>query len=286
MDDHRNVEFDCRSLLAMPSISDAEYWDQIGMSWLDRHPPGLWRESSDQQQELLLRRWLPQREGCQMLKTDLFDEVAGQGLVASLIGSGVHVTAIDISPWIVQRCRMTHPKLDAQVGDVRQLPFASQSFDVVFSGSTLDHFEHAQDLYLALAELRRVLRPAGLLIMTLDNPCHPLLALRNGPLLPLWRRIGLVPYRVGATLPAAALVEALRCNGLNVREVTNVGHAPRVLAVAAADWFERFQPLGRRLYLWILDKMELLEALPTARFTGHYTAILAEAPRLRTVGDE
>lgn len=269
----------------MPRLSDAEYWDRVGRTWQDRHPPGLWRESSDQQQEVLLRRWLPQQGGCRLLKTDLFDEVAGRGLVAGLIDSGVHVTAVDISPWIVDRCRLAHPALEARVADVRRLPFASASFDVVFSGSTLDHFDNSRDLGQAMAELSRVLRPSGLLILTLDNPCHPLLALRNGTLLPLWRRIGLVPYQVGVTLPPAALADVVRGSGLIVREVTSIGHAPRVLAVAAARGFERVQPLGRRLYLWALRQMECLEALPTARFTGHYTAILAQAPRFHPVGD-
>ena len=69
--------------------------------------------------------------------------------------------------------------IEAVVADVRSLPFAEASFGVVFSGSTLDHFESAADIQRSLGELYRVLRPGGTLILTLDNPANPLIEGRS-----------------------------------------------------------------------------------------------------------
>src|SRR5204863_8026948 len=63
--------------------------------------------------------------------------------------------------------------------DVRALPFADGSFDVVVSTSTLDHFQARADIDTALRELHRVLASDGLAVVTLDNPWNPLVALRN-----------------------------------------------------------------------------------------------------------
>lgn len=61
-----------------------------------------------------------------------------------------------------------------RVADATRLEFDSQSFDLVISGSVL---EHVQPLHVALAELSRVLRPAGLMFHAVDpyywlRGCH------------------------------------------------------------------------------------------------------------------
>lgn len=50
--------------------------------------------------------------------------------------------------------------------------FAAETFDLVVSTSTLDHFTCREDLVTSLEEISRVLRPGGLLILTLDNPLN------------------------------------------------------------------------------------------------------------------
>jgi len=52
-----------------------------------------------------------------------------------------------------------------------------KTFDTVLSNSTLDHFDGAAQIRVSLAEPARVLRPGGRLLVTLDNPANPLLAL-------------------------------------------------------------------------------------------------------------
>jgi SAM-dependent methyltransferase len=271
----------------MLNTAEKDYWNAVGMDWQDRRPHRLWREFTDRQQIGLLRRWLGGRIGdanpLDLLKTDLFDEVASRGVVPWLIERGVRVTGIDVAPAIVADAAARNAGLIAAVADVRSLPFADASFDVVFSGSTLDHFESAADIQAALCELGRVLRPRGTLILTLDNPANPLIWLRNGPLLGLFRRIGIVPYQVGATLGPRALERAVQAAGLDVVETTAVMHCPRAIAVAVAGPMERLSRAWQESFLRHLQTWERLERWPTRWLTGHYVAIHAVAPRDRGV---
>jgi len=259
-----------------------DYWDSVGADWQQRRPHGLWREFTDRQQIALLTRWLSGWGGAgrrpDLLKTDLFDEVAGQGLVSRLLKTGAKVTGIDVAPGIVAEAAARNAGLKAVVADVRSLPFTEAAFDVVFSGSTLDHFESAADIQTALGELRRVLRPGGTLILTLDNPANPLIWLRNGPLLGLLRRVGIVPYQVGATLGPRSLKRAVQATGLDVVEATAVMHCPRVIAVAVAGPMERLSQSWQESFLRSLHTWERLERWPTRWLTGHYVAVHATKP--------
>jgi len=265
----------------------AGYWDDVAEKWRLARPQPLWRECSDLHQAALIARWLhrpleavhPARgPELSILKTDLFDEVAGRGVVHFLLAAGVRVTGIDISSVVVAEGSSRNRGLEALVADVRCLPFAESSFDVVFSGSTLDHFESAADIQTALGELRRVLRPGGTLILTLDNPANPIIWLRNGPLLGLLRRIGIVPYQVGATLGPRALERAVHAAGFTVIETTAVMHCPRAIAVAVAGPMERLSRSWQESFLRHLQTWERLERWPTRWLTGHYVAIYAVKP--------
>lgn len=265
------------------STDEQAYWDRVGDDWRRRRPHGLWREYSDRHQVGLLDRWIGSRIASRsatgsrfdLLKTDLFDEVAGLGVVARPPARGVNVTGIDVAPTIVSDAAARNPGLEAVVADVRSLPFPDGSFDAVFSGSTLDHFESVAEIPFALRELARVLRPGGSLILTLDNPGNPLIRLRNGPLSRVVRWLGIVPYQVGATLHRRPLVESLRAAGFEVRQMTAVLHCPRAIAVALAGPASHLGTSGQEMFLRMLGMFEVLEQMPTRWLTGHYLAVHA-----------
>jgi ubiquinone/menaquinone biosynthesis C-methylase UbiE len=74
----------------------------------------------------------------------------------------LRLTGIDLSAdMIAQSERNLRPYADratAQVGDVTDLPFPDDSFDLVVSSFSLHHWDHPE---AAVPELARVLRPGG-----------------------------------------------------------------------------------------------------------------------------
>ena len=90
---------------------------------------------------------------------------AGAGLhTLALLQTGAQVTASDISPnslsLLKQRSQSTTDNLKTEVADMERLPFPAASFDVIVSAGSLSY----GDPNLVDCEIRRVLRPGGMLI--------------------------------------------------------------------------------------------------------------------------
>ncbi|MFN9445868.1 MAG: class I SAM-dependent methyltransferase [Pirellulaceae bacterium] len=281
VDDTSSSDASSSNAKGLSGVHGREYWDGVGLEWRNNGPDWLWREYTDRFQITLLDRWLkgpqgqPVSEPPKALKTDLFDEIAGRGIVRHLAGMGFHTTGIDISPVIVTEASGRNPELHAHCADARKMPFSDASFDLIYSGSTLDHFATVSDIAVAIKELVRVLRPSGKLVLTLDNPTNPLVSLRNGPFLRLLSRFGIVPYQVGVTLGPRRLANLLRSSGLEVLQTTAVLHCPRVLAVWRARGFEGKTTKKQERFLASLARWECLEQWPTRFVTGHFIAIYA-----------
>ncbi len=231
---------------------------------------------SDAVNARLLRRWLPAKRGGRILKTDLFDEVTGAGLVPLLSASFDHVAAIDISAALVGMVRARFPKLEAETADVRALPFRDGTFDAVLSNSTLDHFSARADIDTALGELHRVTRRGGTLLVTFDNPVNPVLAIRNNLPERLRSASGLVPFAIGPTCGPRQLRRLLERTGYDVVKVGAVFHCPRMFVVLGGHLIDRQGSAAlKRLYVRIWSAFEGLEFLPTRFFTGYFVAALA-----------
>lgn len=233
----------------------------------------LWRVQSDVVNTMLIERWLPAAGLRRVLKTDLFDEFVGTGLYAPLRRRASQVVGIDISPAIASSADARCPDLEAVVADVRALPFPDGSFDAVVSNSTLDHFAGVDDVAMAIGELRRVLSPGGRLVMTLDNPLNPIVALRNVLPTSVARAARGVTYEAGWTCGPRRLAWLLTDSGFSIRDVTAVLHFPR--AIVARLGVAR----NGRISPWasLFRAAEHLERLPTRYLTGHFVAALAEA---------
>jgi SAM-dependent methyltransferase len=81
--------------------------------------------------------------------------------------TGATVVATDLSPRMVELA--CERGVDARIADVQALPFDDASFDVVVAAWML---YHVPDLDGALAELARVLRPAGRLVAVTNSRFH------------------------------------------------------------------------------------------------------------------
>jgi SAM-dependent methyltransferase len=90
-------------------------------------------------------------------------------LVAEATAGGFHATGVDVSSYALRRVAAEAPTAAGKVmrGIVEQLPFADASVDVV---SAFDVLEHLLDPEPALAEVRRALRPGGVLIGATPDP--------------------------------------------------------------------------------------------------------------------
>lgn len=254
----------------------SRYWDEVAELWSETTPQGLWRAHSDAVNIALFTRWLPAAGVERLLKTDIFDEAVGEGVLPRLAVPRQSAVGIDVSGAALSSARSRYPRLRAVQADVRRLPFADRSFDAIISNSTLDHFASPEDITTSLRELHRVLRPSGCLILTLDNRANPVIALRG--LLPyrLLHRLGVLPYFVGATYGPAQLRGALMDAGLVVLDLEAIMHCPRVFAVAAARVVERHTgpAMHRRFLRWLMT-FERLARWPTRFRTGHFVAARA-----------
>jgi O-antigen/teichoic acid export membrane protein/ubiquinone/menaquinone biosynthesis C-methylase UbiE len=246
------------------------YWEHVGARWQQSQPNKLWRAHSDAVNRAWLAACWPERRVERVLKTDMFDEAVGEGMYRLLVSRARFVTGIDISLTTLRAAR-------TGIGaDVRQLPFGDGVFDVVVSNSTLDHFETEQELTGSLRELRRVLRPGGELMLTLDNPLNPLVAIRNRLPFALLHRLGLTPYQVGVTCGPARLRRMLRKTGFEVGEVWALLHCLRVFAVKRAGAVQQSgDPARQKRFLTGLMKWERLARWPTRWLTGYFVAVRA-----------
>jgi ubiquinone/menaquinone biosynthesis C-methylase UbiE len=107
------------------------------------------------------------------------DAGTGTGALAfALSGLVREVVALDVVPELLEQARKRiagYPNVSLMEGDVTALPFADAEFDLVGSLNTLHHVSRPE---LAVAELARVTRPGGTLVVV-DQiaPVDPLAAL-------------------------------------------------------------------------------------------------------------
>lgn len=86
------------------------------------------------------------------------------------------VTAVDFSDKAIElakkKCEFQKKNVNFQIADAQALPFADNSFDVIFSCECLEHIPVPQ---FALTEMQRVLKPSGRLILTTENYSNAML---------------------------------------------------------------------------------------------------------------
>jgi SAM-dependent methyltransferase len=96
----------------------------------------------------------------------VLDAGCGDGLFASLVAAP-EVIGVDGSAAMVERARSRG--VDARPGDIHELPFEDESFDVAVCNWTLYHLA---DLDRGIAELARVLRPGGRFVGVYNREGH------------------------------------------------------------------------------------------------------------------
>ncbi|UDY33966.1 class I SAM-dependent methyltransferase [Dermatobacter hominis] len=158
----------------------------------------------------------------------------GSGAVAvALDGPGRTVVGIDLAAAAVRRAARAWPEFLGVVGDVTAMPFADRTFGAVVSLGVLEHTETGPGP--ALVEHRRVLRPGGLLLVTVPR-ISPLKAARDAWHLGIRRRDGYVSRGRWVVRRPTTSVERSSADG--------TGRAFHQYEFAARDWAARVRDAG------------------------------------------
>lgn len=225
----------------------------------------------------LINRWTAGFPVTSFLKTDAFEEANGDDqLLFDLFPGAGRAICIDIS-WTTLGAaarRSSRPAAEFFATDVRRLAMPSACVDLVLSTSTLDHFPCAADIRVALHEIARVVRPGGLVIVTLDNPQNPLYWVLR------WAsRCAGSPFSLGCTLSREQLNRELEDAGLRVEANALLIHNPRCVSTVLFLALRRL--LGARADRPIQSLLSLftqLGRLPSRRFTACFIAARARKP--------
>jgi 2-polyprenyl-3-methyl-5-hydroxy-6-metoxy-1,4-benzoquinol methylase len=210
---------------------------------------------------------------------DVLDVGCGSGIATQMLAeAGARVTAVDLTDWAVETTRRRLRAFGLE-GDVRQedaerLPFADASFDLVFSWGVI---HHSSDMDRALAELVRVCRPGGELVLMVYHRRSLFFVVYRGfqRFLPLARRVGLhfEGARAGETeglvarhFTIAELRDKLERAGLRDVWIRPYGQDAELL------------PLPRRIRLPITERIPRAVKDPILRRLGHQLGVRARKP--------
>lgn len=97
---------------------------------------------------------------------DVLDIASGEGYGSSILARAARkVIGVDISEQAVQHAQQKYqsPNLEYRVGPAAQIPLDDASVDLVVSFETLEHHDQHEAM---MSEIKRVLRPGGLLVMS------------------------------------------------------------------------------------------------------------------------
>ncbi|MEK7518527.1 MAG: class I SAM-dependent methyltransferase [Patescibacteria group bacterium] len=82
--------------------------------------------------------------------------------------AGLQQTGLDLSEELLEIARKNNPQAAFVQGDMRHLPFPSDTFDGVFAKASLLHLQKT-DVPLVLDEILRILKPNGILHLALKK---------------------------------------------------------------------------------------------------------------------
>ncbi|MGW3044823.1 class I SAM-dependent DNA methyltransferase [Kitasatospora sp. NPDC001159] len=82
-----------------------------------------------------------------------------------LVGQGAAVVGVDLSPKMVELARREQPKAEFRTGDLLALPATDGEFAAAVALYSVIHLE-PEELLPAFVEMRRVLRPGGVLLVS------------------------------------------------------------------------------------------------------------------------
>ena len=191
----------------------------------------------------LVERCFGDIAGKRLLKLDLWNEAHNTRILHWMADQGADVYALDLSQTVTGRAQRNANGngLGRRMvcADIREIPFADQSFDLVYTMGTIEHIDEYRD---SMAEVLRVLRPGGRAIVGVPHKWN--LFLR--PLMvQLLTRAGAYLYAPEKSFGAGELRRDLESVGFRVLGRSGILTIPGPLRMADLYFFTRRIPLYR-----------------------------------------
>lgn len=126
----------------------------------ERYCPGI-------KGEIALEHYLRYALAARLAKgREVLDIASGEGYGSALLAkTAKKVIGVDVSPQAIENAMTVYnaPNLEFILGDAARIPLPDDSVDMVTSFETIEHHDRQEEM---MAELRRVLRPDGLLMLS------------------------------------------------------------------------------------------------------------------------
>ncbi|MBA3450863.1 MAG: methyltransferase domain-containing protein [Chloroflexia bacterium] len=211
--------------VSAPSQLDATDFDAVAGIYDEVFAAHI-REHYLQRRADYVLRHLPDAAGASAL-----DVGAGTGLLAERLHDlGLEVTALDPFARMLEQLRQRRPEIATVVTPGHELPYRDDTFALTYSVAVMHHIADPELVRRTLAEMVRVTRPGGRILIWDHNPLNPYWPL-------LMRR---VPQDSGAErlVPMAELVAGLERAGVEMVRTERLGLMPEfvprsLLGVAA-----------------------------------------------------
>jgi SAM-dependent methyltransferase len=256
-----------------PTAAYRAFWNHVGARLPSFKGAASTRYYAECEQ-LLYRDLFPSLAGRSLLKTDLWDEAENSEILCWAAAQGAHPFGIDIASDVVHEARSAmhgfRPRF--AVADVRFIPFVDNTFDLVYSMGTIEHFpEYSQ----AVAEIFRVLKPGGIAIIGVPNKLDPFLR----PLLvTLLNHLNLYAYGREKAFTIGELRALLEATGFEVVGCSGILFMPgwlRMLDLLLHICVPRLVPLVS----WLVQPFAwLYRHVPAVRRHGYLIALAARKP--------
>lgn len=204
-------------------------WDEIARTMPDFSdaPSTLYYRECEIE---LFKRHAGDLRGRKFLKLDLWNEAINTRILRWVSDQGANVHGMDISH-VVSRRAHRNARLDGSAmklvrADIRELPYADDSFDIVYTMGTIEHIDEYRH---AIEEIQRVLRPGGRTIIGVpfkyDIFMRPLLVAAL-------EKFGKYPYAPEKSFTPSELKKDVSDAGLTVCDRTGILIMPGILRMA------------------------------------------------------
>ena len=192
----------------------------------------------------LIRQWDITTGYKRVLKTDMFEEaIGGDGILSFLSNRYGRIFCLDISLKVLDGARKKNSVCSAEyvLGDVRNPAFKDNTFDLIISNSTIDHFPQID---AALQELRRILKPKGVLILTLHNR----LQFAFSSMIFIKRLLKIKDYSYGYSYSYRNICSRLLKAGFQVSESDYIYFFPPLITFLASNCKGRLKRILKRIF--------------------------------------